>query len=191
MATTDEKWMQIEARLSGWAAALLDGLTQAERRQAWLASRALVRRPASRSLTAAPLSVESAFEAAVQRLLAARAGDAASGQAFERLVRDGYLADREESLPDFGAGLDPSTRLEVASLACFAHRQRGEETREAVMKALRLAYDRTHHPDEAQREQSAQTLTAVLGQVEASPLLRHAVGGFVADHLRSFEPPLD
>ena len=129
--------------------------------------------------------MESAFEAAVQRLRAARAGDELAAQAFERMVLEGYLADREESLAGFTADLDASTRQEVSALACFAHRQRGLPPPEAVMQALRLAYDRTHHPDPLLRGESARTLEAVLAQVEATPVLRLAVASFVAEHLRT------
>ena len=99
------------------------GLSQAEQRQAWLGAKALMRRPAGRP-PSSPLAVESAFEASIQRLRAARAGDELAKMAFSRLVREGHLIDREEGLASFTADLDPSTRLEVAALACFAHRQR-------------------------------------------------------------------
>jgi hypothetical protein len=183
MSTMDAKWRHIELRLSGWAGELVEGLTQAEQRQAWLACKALLRRPAGRPPTAPPLSVECAFEAAVERLRAARAGDEVSSQAFERLVRDGYLLDREESLAGFAADLDEAVRLEVAALACFAFRQRGEPPREAISRALRLAYDRDHAADEAARQLSARTLAAVLDQVRASPALKSAVEGFAASHM--------
>jgi hypothetical protein len=185
MSSRDAKWRHIENRLDGWAGHLLDGLSREERHQAWLAGKAILRRPGGRPLTAPPLTVESAFEAAVQRLRAARAGDELSERAFDRLLREGYLADREESLAGFTADLDGPTRREISALACFAHRQRGAAPREAVVQALRLAYDRAHHPDPAQRDESARTLEAVLGQVEASPLLRHAVEDFVAEHMRT------
>jgi hypothetical protein len=55
-----------------------------------------------------------------------------------------------------------------------------------VMLALRLAYDSAHHPEPALREDSSRMLVAVLKQVEASPVLRHAVASLVVDHLRSF-----
>lgn len=187
MSTIETKWKQTEVRLSGWAATLVAGLTQAEQRQAWLASKAILRQTSSRPLTAPPLSVECAFEAAIQRLCAAKAGDEVSAQALERLVRDGYLVDREESLAAFTADLDEATRHEVAALACFAFRQRGQPPREAVLKALRIAFDRVHDPDEAARLRSARTLAAVLEQVKASPELHQAVAGFAADHLRSLD----
>lgn len=187
MSSMEAKWRHIEVRLAGWAAGLVDGLSQAEQRQSWLACKALLRRPSSRPLSAPPLSVECAFEAAVQRLRSARAGDEVAAQAFERLVRDGYLVDREESLASFAADLDEATRLEVAALACFAYRQRGQPPREAIAKALCLAYDRLHDPDEVTRERSARTLDAVLEQVEASPVLRAAVAGFAADHMVSLD----
>ncbi len=187
MSANEAKWRHIEDRLSRWAGALVAGLTQDERRLAWLASKALLRRPTDRPLTAPPLTVESAFEAAVQRLHAARGGDDLSELAFRRLVREGYLIDRAESLAGFCADLDASTRLEVASLACFAHQQRGQAPRNAVTQALHLAFDRAHHPEAEVREQSARTLVAVLEQVEASPVLRHAVAGFVSDHMRTLD----
>lgn len=187
MSPNDAKWLHIQNRLQGWAGSLLAGLSREEQHQAWLAGKALLRRPGGRPLTAPPLTVESAFEAAVQRLRAARAGDELSARAFERLLREGYLADREESLAGFTADLDDPTRREVSALACFAHRQRGAPPREAVVQALRLAYDRAHHPDPALRAESARTLEAVLRQVEASPLLLHSVEDFVAEHMRTLQ----
>jgi hypothetical protein len=185
MAPGDAKWRHVESRLAGWAASLIEGLSVEEQRRAWLAGKALLRRPRGRPTTAPPLTVESAFEAAVQRLRAARAGDELAAQAFERMVLEAYLADREESLAGFTADLDASTRQEVSALACFAHRQRGLPPPEAVVQALRLAYDRTHHPDPLLRGESARTLEAVLAQVEATPVLRLAVASFVAEHLRT------
>jgi hypothetical protein len=185
MAPGDAKWRHVESRLAGWAASLIEGLSVEEQRRAWLAAKALLRRPRGRPAAAPPLTVESAFEAAVQRLRAARAGDELAAQAFERMVLEGYLADREESLAGFTADLDASTRQEVSALACFAHRQRGLPPPEAVVQALRLAYDRTHHPDPLLRGESARTLEAVLAQVEATPVLRLAVASFVAEHLRT------
>jgi hypothetical protein len=189
MSTMQAKWKHIELRLAGWAGTLVEGLTQAEQRQAWLACKALLRRPSNRPLNSPPLTMECAFEAAVERLRAARAGDESSAQALERLVRDGYVLDREESLAGFAADLDEALRLEVAALACFAYRQRGEPPREAISRALRLAYDRDHASDEAARQLSARTLSAVLDQVRASPVLRSAVEGFAADHMRSLDGP--
>jgi hypothetical protein len=186
MPSSERAWRQIEDRLKGWAVGLVAGLTLAEQRQAWLAAKALVRRPTSRRHSS-PLAMESAFEAAVQRLRAAKAGDELSMQAFERLVREGYLIDREESLAGFTADLDSVTRLEVAALGSFAHRERNLEPREAVVQALRLAYDRAHHPVEVQRLESARALHEVLVQVEQSPVLRHSVAGFVADHMRTLD----
>jgi hypothetical protein len=185
MAAGDAKWRHVESRLAGWAAGLIEGLSVEEQRRAWLAGTALLRRPRREPISAPPLTVESAFEAAVQRLRAARAGDELAAQALERMVLEGYLADREESLAGFTADLDASTRQEVAALACFAHRQRGLPPPEAIMQALRLAYDRTHHPDPVLRGESARTLEAVLAQVEATPVLRLAVASFVAEHLRT------
>jgi hypothetical protein len=185
MAPGDAKWRHVDSRLAGWAASLIEGLGVEDRRRAWLAAKALLRRPRRERITALPLTVESAFEAAVQRLRAARAGDELAAQAFERMVLEGYLADREESLAGFTADLDASTRQEVSALACFAHRQRGLPPPEAVVQALRLAYDRTHHPDPLLRGESARTLEAVLAQVEATPVLRLAVASFVAEHLRT------
>jgi hypothetical protein len=75
----------------------------------------------------------------------------------------------------------------VAALACFAHLQRGLEPREAVIQALRLAYDSAHHPDAALREESVRTLREVVAQVNDSAELHHAVLGFVADHMRTLE----
>jgi hypothetical protein len=187
MSSNDAKWRHIEDRLNGWAGTLVAGLSQAELRLAWLASRALLRRPTGRPLTAPPLTVESAFEASVQRLRAARGGDELSELAFGRLVREGYLLDRAESLAGFCADLDSATRLEVATLACFAHQQRGQAPRNAVTQALHLAFDRAHHPEAEVREQSARTLVAVLEQVEASPVMRHAVAVFVSDHMRTLD----
>jgi hypothetical protein len=185
MAAGDAKWRHVESRLAGWAASLIEGLSVEDQRRAWLAGTALLRRPRDRPTTAPPLTMESAFEAAVQRLRAARAGDELAAQAFERLVLEGYHADREESLAGFTADLDASTRQEVAALACFAHRQRGLPPPEAVTHALRLAYDRFHHPDLVLRGESARTLEAVLAQVETTPVLRLAVASFVASHLRT------
>lgn len=85
----------LEAQPGGTAAPLVADLTPEERRQVWTASLALRRRlpgdPARERL-----SVECAFEAAAARLRAAKAGDEASAQAFERLVRDGGLAGQED-----------------------------------------------------------------------------------------------
>jgi hypothetical protein len=184
-------WRHVEARLSGWAATLVVDLSTAERGQAWLASRALLRRPASQLPSVPPLSVESAFEAAVQRLRAARAGDLRSAEAFERMVRDGYACDRDERLASFSADLDPEGRREVAALACFAHRQRGEPAREAVVRALRLAYDRDHDPDPSLRERSAGTLSGVLEQVAATPALSRAAASFVTAHQQALAGLLD
>jgi hypothetical protein len=180
------KWKQVEDRLQGWASELVKGLSQAEQREAWLGAKALLRRPTGRP-PSTPLAVESAFEASIQRLRAAKAGDDLSLMAFLRLVREGYLIDRDESLASFTADLDPSTRLEVAALACFAHRQRHAEPREAVLQALRLAYDCRHHPEQVRRDESAGALRTVLSQVEESPLLRHAVTGFVNSHMRTLD----
>jgi hypothetical protein len=182
----DLKWKQVEAGLQGWAAELVRGLSQAEQRQAWLGAKALLRRPTGRP-PSSPLAVESAFEASIQRLRAGQAGDELAQVAFGRLVREGYLIDRDESLASFTADLDPSTRLEVAALACFAHRQRHAEPREAVLQALRLAYDCRHHPEAARRDESAGALRTVLAQVEESPVLRHAVAGFVNSHMRTLD----
>jgi hypothetical protein len=186
MTPNEMKWKQIEDRLQGWAAELVRDLSQAEQRQAWLGAKALLRRPSGKP-PSSPLAVESAFEASIQRLRAARGGDELAQMAFTRLVREGYLIDRDESLAGFTADLDASTRLEVAALACFAHRQRKVEPREAVLQALRLAFDCRHHPEQARREESAGTLRAVLAQVEESRVLRHAVAGFVADHMRTLD----
>ena len=190
MSSSERKWRQIEDRLNGWAGALIAGLSQAEQRRAWLGAKALLRRPAGRP-PSSPLAVESAFEASIQRLRAAKAGDELAEMAFARLVREGYLIDREESLAGFSADLDAATRLEVAALACFAHRQRRLEPREAVIQAFRLAYDRLHHPDDALREDSARALREVVAQVDGSPVLRHAVLGFVADHMRTLDGLLE
>jgi len=186
MSSSERKWKQVEDRLHGWAAILVEGLSQAEQRRAWLGAKALLRRPAGRP-PSSPLAVESAFEASVQRLRAAKGGDELSMMAFARLVREGYLIDREESLAGFGADLDAPTRLEVAALACFAHRQRSLEPREAVLQALRLAFDALHHPEDAQREESTRALREVVAQVNGSPVMRHAVLGFVADHMRTVD----
>ena len=85
----------LEAQPDGWAAPLVAGLTPEERRQVWTASVALRRRPFG-GPAREQLSVECAFEAAAQRLRAAKAGDEASAQAFDRLVREGDLAGRED-----------------------------------------------------------------------------------------------
>ena len=180
----ETKWKTVEDLLKGLARPLVAGLSQAELRQAWLAAQALLRRPASRSTPS--LSPESAFEAALQRLRAGRSGEAPAVQAWERLLREGYRLDREESLAGFAADLDEDTRREVAALACFAHLQRQVEPREAVVQALRLGNDRAHHPDPVVRDESDRTLRSVVTQVEASPALRHALAGFVAEHL---QPP--
>jgi len=186
MSSNERKWRQIEDRLNGWAGALVAGLSQSEQRQAWLGAKALLRRPAGRP-PSSPLAMESAFEASVQRLRAAKGGDELSTMAFARLVREGYLIDREESLAGFGADLDAPARLEVAALACFAHRQRNLEPREAVIQALRLAFDARHHPEAAQREESTLALRKVVAEVNGSPVMRHAVLGFVADHMRTLD----
>ena len=185
-SSNERKWRQVEDRLNGWAWAPVAGLSQAERRQAWLGAKALLRRPAGRP-PSSPLAVESAFEASIQRLRAAKGGDELAMLAFARLVREGYLIDREESLAGFSADLDAPTRLEVAALACFAHRQRSLEPREAVLHALRLAYDGLHHPEDARREESIWTLQEVVDQVNGSPVMRHAVLGFVAEHMRTLD----
>jgi len=187
MSPGDAKWRHVGNRLRGWAASLVEGLTEGEQHRAWLAGKALLRRPDGRPPDASPLSVEAAFEAAVQRLRAGKAGDEVSALAFERLVRQGYLADREESLPGFTADLDLPARQEVSALACILHRRRGTTPRSAVTEALRIAYDRAHHPDPALREESAGTLRAAVERVEASAVLRLAVASFVADHMRTLD----
>jgi lactam utilization protein B len=131
--------------------------------------------------------VESAFEAAVQRLRAAKGGDEVALLGFGRLVRDWYLAAREESLASFTSDLDQPTRLAVTTLACFAHRTQGQAPEEAVLQALRVAYDRTYDPDEALVERSAQVLAAALQEVEASTALRRQVTRFVTGHMGSLD----
>jgi hypothetical protein len=179
----DAKWKQLADRLGGWAAALVAGLNEADRRLAFLAAQGLRRRPTGRTPDASRLSTECALEAVLQRLLAARGGDREAAQAYERLVREGYVAHREESMDGFAAGLDGPARLEVAALACQAHRQGRLPPREAVTQALRVAFDRAHHPEVALRTEAARTLAGVGQQVELSPALRQAVFGFVAAHL--------
>jgi hypothetical protein len=185
MSSIERKWKTVEDRLKGWATPLIAGLTRADLREAWMAAQALQRRPASR--TTPSLSPESAFEAALQRLQAARSGGGPAVQAWERLLREGYRLDREESLAGFTADLDGAAWDELAALACFAHRERGLEPREAVIQALRLGYDRALHPDPAVRDESDRTLRSVVAQVGASPAMRQAVAGFAAVHMRPLE----
>jgi hypothetical protein len=166
---------------------LVAGLTPSEQEQAWLASMALLRRARADPSITTPLPVESAFEAAVHRLRAAKGGDEVALLGFGRLVREGYLAAREESLASFTADLDQSTRLAVTTLACFAHRTSGQAPEEAVLQALRVAYDRVYDPDQALVERSAQVLAAALQEVEASSALRNQVTRFVTGHMRSLD----
>jgi len=166
---------------------LVDGLTPSEQEQAWLASMALLRRARADPSVTAPLPVEAAFDSAIQRLRAAKGGDEVALLGFGRLVREGYLAAREESLASFTADLDQPTRLAVTTLACFAHRTSGQPPEEAVLQALRVAYDRVYDPDEALVERSAQMLAAALQEVAASTALRNQVTRFVTGHMGSLD----
>ncbi len=179
------------ARLSDWAEALVADLTPAEQEQAWLASMALLRRTTIDPFFGCPLPVEASFEAALQRLRDAKAGDLVAAEAFDRLVREGYLAAREESLASFTSGLDQATRLAVTALACFSHSTRGQPPQEAVLQALRVAYDRAHEPDPALARRSDQMLATALQEVEGSAALRQAVTSFVTGNMRTLEGLLD
>ena len=180
---TDAKWKHLEDCLGSRGTELLAGLSEAERHQAWLATKALLRRPAGRARASPLLTAESAFEAAIQRLRAARAGDAASELAFGRLVREGYEADREECLGGLAAGLDRRAWQEVSGLAFLAYRQGRVSPRDAITQALRVAFDRDRHPEPTVRAESVRTLTAVGKQLEVSPGLGQDAAGFVLDHL--------
>lgn len=180
---SDETWKEIEELLGGWAAPLVAGLDDTDRHQLWLATKALLRRQAGGPGLAARLSVESAFEAALQRLRGARAGDERSQQAFGRLVTEGYLLDREDRLADFVARLDRRSSLAVSALACLAHRQRALAPAEAVRQARRIAFDRDHHPELLARDQAGATLRTVLSQLERSASLQRSVRDFVTAHL--------
>lgn len=187
MPQNDVELQALLDRLSDWAEALVAGLTPAEQEQAWLASMALLRRTTIDPFFGCPLPVEASFEAALQRLRDAKAGDAVAAEAFDRLVREGYLAAREESLATFTSGLDQSTRLAVTALACFSHSAGGQPPQEAVLQALRVAYDRAHEPDQALAQRSDQLLATALQEVEGSMALRHAVTSFVTGNMRTLE----
>jgi tRNA U55 pseudouridine synthase TruB len=186
MPVNDPKLKDMLARLSGWAEKLVAGLTPAEQEQAWLASMALLRRTRVDPFSeASPLPVESSFEAAIERLRASKAGDEDASRTFERLVREGYLAAREESLASFTSDMDQPTRLAVTALACFSHHAHGQPPQEAVMEALRVAYDRDHEPDEALLRRSTHMLATALEEVEGSTVLRHALIKFVSGNMGS------
>jgi hypothetical protein len=187
MPQNDVELQALLDRLRDWAEALVADLTPAEQEQAWLASMALLRRTAIDPFFGSSLPVEASFEAALRRLRDAKSGDPVAADAFGRLVREGYLAAREESLATFTTGLDQSTRLAVTALACFSHNSHGQPPQEAVMQALHLAYDRVNEPDKDLAQRSEQMLAAALQEVEGSSVLRHAVTSFVTRNMRTLD----